>query len=70
MAGKALDKNNLGFLGVDFQYKLIGNELQMSKEEARLIYVALTRAKKNLHLQGVFDLIQALKNPNTTIKFK
>lgn len=54
----------------DFQYKLIGNELQMSKEEARLIYVALTRAKKNLHLQGVFDLIQALKNPNITIKFK
>lgn len=54
----------------DFQYKTIGNELQISKEEARLIYVALTRAKKNLHLQGVFDLIQALKNPNTTIKFK
>ena len=23
MAGKVLDKNNLGFLGVDFQYKLI-----------------------------------------------
>ena len=23
MAGKALDKNNLGFLGIDFQYKLI-----------------------------------------------
>ncbi len=54
----------------DFQYKLVGNELQMSKEEARLIYVALTRAKKSLHLQGVFDLIQALKNPSTTIKFK
>ncbi|MCP0918080.1 UvrD-helicase domain-containing protein [Acinetobacter indicus] len=54
----------------DFQYKIIGNELQMAREEARLIYVALTRAQRFLHLQGVYDLIQAIKNPNITIKFK
>lgn len=54
----------------DFQYKIIGNELQMAREEARLIYVALTRAQRFLHLQGVYDLIQAIKNPHISIKFK
>lgn len=54
----------------DFQYKIIGNELQMAREEARLIYVALTRAQRFLHVQGVYDLIQAIKNPNISIKFK
>lgn len=54
----------------DFQYVIKGNEITMDKEEARLIYVAVTRARKNLHINGIYDLIQALQNPNTTIKFK
>lgn len=54
----------------DFQYTIKGNEIKMDKEEARLIYVAVTRAKKNLHINGVYDLLQTLQNPNKNIIFK
>lgn len=54
----------------DFQYSIKDNEIRMSKEEARLIYVAATRAKKNLHLQGIYDLLQALQKPNKKIIFE
>lgn len=53
----------------DFQYSIKGNEIQMDKEEARLIYVAVTRARKNLHINGIYDLLTALQNPFKSILF-
>lgn len=65
---KGLEFNRVTIEG-DFQYKIDGNNIIMNREEARLIYVALTRARTDLHLAGIYNLLAAIKNPNINFKF-
>jgi hypothetical protein len=57
---KGLEYDNVE-LGNDFQYKIDKEILSLNSEEARLLYVAVTRAKQNLYANGISDLLMALQ---------
>lgn len=57
---KGLEYQNVE-LGNDFQYKIEGESIELTAEEARLIYVAVTRAKHNLYANGIADFLMALQ---------
>lgn len=57
---KGLEFNNV-LIAEGFNYKIIDDRLSIDKEEARLIYVAVTRAKCNLFYDGISDLIRYLE---------
>lgn len=57
---KGLEYNNVE-LGSDFQYKIDQEILTLDAEEARLLYVSVTRAKLNLYANGISDFLMALQ---------
>ena len=48
----------------DFNFEVEDVELDVSDEELNLVYVAVTRAKKNLDVTGIKKLLVALENDN------
>lgn len=48
-------------LAPGFNYEIFGDTVRISDDEARLIYVAITRAKSCLFYDGIEDLIKFLK---------
>ena len=48
----------------DFNFEVEDDELDVSDEELNLVYVAVTRAKKNLDVTGIKKLLVALENDN------
>ncbi|HEY4712661.1 MAG TPA: 3'-5' exonuclease, partial [Aquirhabdus sp.] len=57
---KGLEWHNVQ-LEDDYSYKINKNEVQISDEELRLLYVASTRAQTNLNVHHVLSLIGALR---------
>lgn len=57
---KGLEFNNV-LIAEGFNYKIVDERLSIDKEEARLIYVAVTRAKSNLFYDGISDLVRYLE---------
>ena len=60
---KGLEADNVTIFN-DFNFEIEDGELQVSDEELNLIYVAVTRAKKNLDVTGIKKLLVALENEN------
>ena len=48
----------------DFNFEVEDGDLDVSDEELNLVYVAVTRAKKNLDVTGIKKLLVALENDN------
>lgn len=57
---KGLEWNRV-HLEDDYQFKLNQLDHKISPEELRLLYVACTRAKSQLNIHHIFDLLQQLK---------
>lgn len=60
---KGLEADNVSIFN-DFNFEVEDDELDVSDEELNLIYVAVTRAKKNLDVTGIKKLLVALENEN------
>ena len=60
---KGLESDNVSIFN-DFNFEVEDGELDVSDEELNLIYVAVTRAKKNLDVTGIKKLLIALENEN------
>lgn len=58
---KGLEADNVSIFN-DFNFEVEDSELDVSDEELNLIYVAVTRAKKNLDVTGIKKLLVALEN--------
>lgn len=57
---KGLEYDNVE-LGNDFQFKIDQEVLTLDAEEARLLYVSVTRAKHNLYANGISTFLMALQ---------
>ncbi len=62
---KGLEADNVSIFN-DFNFEVEDGELDVSDEELNLVYVAVTRAKKNLDVTGIKKLLIALEN-NTKV---
>ena len=60
---KGLEADNVTIFN-DFSFEIEDGELEVSDEELNLVYVAVTRAKKNLDVTGIKKLLVALENEN------
>lgn len=60
---KGLEADNVTLFN-DFNFEIEDGELEVSDEELNLVYVAVTRAKKNLDVTGIKKLLIALENEN------
>ena len=60
---KGLEADNVSIFN-DFNFEVEDGELDVSDEELNLVYVAVTRAKKNLDVTGIKKLLVALENDN------
>ena len=63
---KGLEADNVTIFN-DFNFEVEDDELDVSDEELNLVYVAVTRAKKNLDVTGIKKLLVALENDNKGI---
>lgn len=60
---KGLEVDNVSVFN-DFNFEVDEDGLSVSDEELNLVYVAVTRAKKNLDVTGIKKLLVALENEN------